>query len=432
MKSKHSKPHFFAFTVLLIISLMMLTAFSTFIDEPDQTVDEPEQSDIIFQEDFADNSNNWNVGSGENSESVIEDGKLKVESQLIPDIWNHTFFTPPVSEEDIDISVDTEFMYGAPENSIYGIACQYKDEQNYIWVVIRPIGTFSIQKQLKAEWTYLARWTPSGLIDQAIGATNNMRVACSEGHITLFINGILAADVVDTSLSGGSFRLSSASNLNNKDDTSPVSMGFSNLVVREALAWEAPSGVLFSESFDKANNNWNLVTEKTDFGYSDQIQGGQLLMNFDNPDAWFWKPLPIQLSDVDISFDATLKEGALSNASFGALCRITDEDNFYDFSYSFDDDGVGYYLLGKNVNGTYETLIDWTESTAVKAGIGITNRIRMVCSGSDLELYVNDKSLINTQDTSLTSGASALQASRYDTDEGPVSVAFDNLEVKYP
>jgi hypothetical protein len=56
----------------------------------------------------------------------------------------------------------------------------------------------------------------------------------------------------------------------------------------------------------------------------------------------------------------------------------------------------------------------------------------VVCSGSDLELYINGQSLFKTKDTSLTLGGPALSASRYDNDDKAVSVAFDNLEVKYP
>lgn len=209
-------------------------------------------------------------------------------------------------------------------------------------------------------------------------------------------------------------------------------MSFDNLVVRKPQAWKAPSGVLFSEKFDKTNDNWSLTTKKTDWGYSDQITGGQLVMNFEKPDTWKYILTPIQLSNVDMSFDVILKKGAQNEASMGAVCRASNGDNFYEFTTNFDLDGVGYYLLGKKVNGTYEKLIDWTESTVMKAGIGKTNRMRVVCSGSDLELYVNGQSLFKTKDTSLTFGGPGLSAGRFEGDGAPISVAFDNLEVKYP
>lgn len=428
MRFAHNKPLLLAITAALIVSLMMLSAFST--PTPD-----PMQTDVIFKEDFTDNSNKWNIGSDENSESVIEGGKLKIHIQRPSDDSSFfKFFTPPASAEDVDISVDATFTKGAPENAAYGFNCRYKDKDNRISLVIKPSGTFTIQKMLNGKWTVLTYWSISGLINRKTGETNNIRLVCSKEHVTLYINDSLAADVVDTdkSLAGGSFRLTAGSYGSNKEDKNPVEMSFDNLVVRKPQAWKAPSGVLFLEKFDKANNNWSLVTQKTDWGYSDQITGGQLVMNFDKANAWNYKRMPIQMINVDMSFDVILKKGAVDDASMGALCRSIDNDNYYAFRISFDLDGVGYYFLGKRVNGTSEKLIDWTETSAVKAGIGKTNRIRVVCSGSDLELYANGQSLFKTKDTSLTFGGPALTASRFEEEDTPVSVAFDNLEVKHP
>ena len=178
------------------------------------------------------------------------------------------------------------------------------------------------------------------------------------------------------------------------------------------------SEFVFEEGFADNSNSWNLVTEKTEYGYSDQIQDGQLVMSFEQ-EGWNGKSLPIQLSNVDMSFTP-------SNASFGALCRAIDNDNYYILRL----DGDGYYMMGKMVGGEWEELIEWTQSAAVKLGIGETNRIRVVCSDSDFELYANDQLLIKTQDTSLTTGEAALMASHFDVDDGPILVAFDNLEVK--
>ena len=428
MKFTHLRPKLYAFSAVLIATLMMLSAGSA-------SAAALQQSDVILEDDFSDNSNKWNTGFTEKTESIIEDGKLKIKIQR-PDDGANTFksFTPPVSAEDVDISVDAVFSKGAPENTAFGFDCRYKDGENRISLVIKPSGIFTIQKMVGGKWTVLIPWSNSGLINRKTSVTNNIRLVCGGGHVTLYINKGLAADVVDTdkSLAGGSFRLKAGSYGSNKEDKNPVEMSFDNLVVRKPQAWKDPSGVLFSEKFNEANDNWILVP-KSDWGYSDQITGGQMVMNFEKPNAWKFKFTPIQLANVDMSFDTILKKGALNDASTGALCRVTDGDNYYDFAIRFDADGTtGYYYLGKKINGTYETLIDWTESSAITVGIGKTNRMRVVCSGSDLELYVNGKSLFKTKDTSLTLGGSAFIVNRYAEDDTPVSVAFDNLEETYP
>lgn len=386
-----------------------------------------ELGEVILEENFADNSNTWDIGSNENSESVIDDGKLIVKSQIPSEGYSHTFFTPPVSAENIDISVDIEFSEGAPENGVAGVACQYKDDDNYIWVAINRVGGYTIQKQVNKEWTTLVPWSTSSLTHQEVAA-NHLRVVCNDGHITLFVNDGFAADTMDTSLSGGSFRLDAASRAENTDDTNPVGVSFSNLVVREPQAWEAPAGILLSDSFDNNDNAWYLF-DKNEYGISNKIQDGQLVQKFENGGTNTNRVLPVQVSNVDMSFDATIKEGAPSNAWFGAACRRTysgDQPNYYEFAIN-----NGRYWLGKTTAGTSETLVDWTDSTAIKSGIGETNHVRVVCSGSTLELYANDQLLLSMEDESFVAGYSTLKAGRYEKDNATVAVAFDNLEVRY-
>lgn len=437
MKSTHNKSPLFALMALVIVASMVLAACGgpaaeapTSAETAPAALEVPAQpqSDVILEENFADNSNNWDIGSKESSESVIEDGKLKVKSQIPAEGYSHTFFTPPVSAENVDISVDIEFSDGAPENGVAGVVCQYKDDDNYIWVAINRDWGYTIQKQVNKEWTTLVRWTISALIHQESGVANHLRVVCNDGHIALFINDGLVADTVDTSLSGGSFRLDAASRAENMDDTTPISMSFSNLVAHEPQAWEAPAGILLSDSFDNNSNAWNIY-DKDEYGRSSQIQDGQLILRFENENSNVEKGLPVQVSNVDMSFDATIKEGALSDASYGATCRKTysgDQSSYYEFEIN-----NGGYRLEKNTAGAWETMVDWTNSTAIKSGIGETNRVRVVCSGSTLELYANDQLLISMQDESFVSGYSAIAARRYKDDNAIVSVTFDNLEMSY-
>lgn len=384
------------------------------------------QSEVIFEEIFADNSNNWEVGAGESSQSVIEDGKLKVTSEpLDPTVYN--FYTIPVSVNEADLSVDTEFTGGALENINYGFACQYLDQNNYIWVAIRPDGTFGISRILGGKAKNLTYRTNSSHVNQGIGAVNHLRAICREEHITLFINDAFVADVVvPFPISGGSFRLMTNSSLTDENDINPVGVSFSNLVVQKPEAWEPPTEILLSDSFDNNDNAfWNFVENDN---ASAQIVDGQMVVKVKEANySYGFGPGQIRLTDIDMSFDVTFLEGTEGNVEFGALCRQTDPDNNYHFIINND----GSYLLTKQVNGATERLIDWTESSAIKTNVGETNRIRVICSGSRLELYANDQVLIKTQDTSLTSGLFRLEAGRYDDDDAPVSMAFDNLEVKH-
>lgn len=436
MKSARIRPPHFVLFILLIVTSVALGACGAPAPAAPATGPaapvatnapaEPTQvplGEVLLKEDFVDNSNNWALRSDADVVSVIEGGKLTSRLTTLGKIWT---FKSPVTAEEVDVSVDVEFAEGSsPENLRYGFVCQYVDVNNFIWVAVSPAGTYSIQKKINGEWTALVPFSRSSLIKRELGSVNHLRVICSEGHITLFINDALVADVVDTSLSGGSFRLMVNATASNKDDTNPVAASFSNLIVRKPLAWAPPAQILLSDSFDNDKNGWGLSEEDA---FSVRIQDGHMVFGFQDPDYYSWSLPALRISNVDMSFDVNLLEGTPSNTGFGAFCRYLNADNYYDFSLS----GDGYYRLGKVVNGAWEVLIDWAPTTAIKQGAGETNRIRVVCSGSNLSLYANDQLLFTAQDTTLTAAGFALLARRFTVDDVPVAVAFDNLEVKYP
>jgi len=435
MKFTRIKQLYFALAALLLASLACSlveapaateqpAATSVAVATPEPTQEQkPEFGEILLEENFADNSNNWYVGADAETESLVEDGKYKVRI-LIPDD-SFYWFVPPVSISEVDMAVDTEFTEGAPENAAYGFLCHFKDGDNYHRFRVAPDGTYAIDKSVNTEQSYIFEWTKTNAINQGVGATNKLRAICSENHLTLYINDAFVADVVDTSLSGGSFNLMVGAYANNQDDKNPIGVNFSNLIVQKPLTWERPTEVLMADSFDNNNNSWDIFDEN---GNSAQIENGKMVIKVVDTDSVYRVWPGVALSNVEMTFDAAIQEGTQANVAYGATCRYLDNNNYYSFSM----DGDGYYTLTKKVNGTLETIIDWTQSSALKAGVGETNHVRVVCLDSTLELYANDQLMISSQDASLTAGGFALQAGRFAVDDQPMSVTFDNMEVKYP
>jgi len=381
----------------------------------------PELGEVILDEQFTDNANNWYVGTDADTISVVEGGKFKIS---VLNLDTNFTFDPPVAVSEADITVDTEFTEGAPENYGYGVTCHDKDVDNRYRIRISPDGTYAINKTVNTESTDIIPWTNTAAINRGVGAVNRMRVICSENQIILYVNDILLSNVVDTDLSSGSFSLLVAAYKVNENDSTPPSVSFSNLIVRKPLAWVRPAETLLADAFDNNDNGWDVFDEN---GNNASIENGQMIMKVKDKDSSYRIWPQLALTNVDLTFDAAVQEGTLSNLSYGAACRISDKSN-----YSFKIDGDGYYSLGKIVDGNWETLVDWTASSAVKSGTGEINHIRVVCSGSTLELYANDQMLISSQDSSLTGSGFALQTGLGAADELPVSVAFDNVEVKYP
>lgn len=62
-----------------------------------------------------------------------------------------------------------------------------------------------------------------------------------------------------------------------------------------------------------------------------------------------------------------------------------DNDNFYEFAYSRD----GFVMLGRTVDGEFETLVDWIPSVAVKQG-DVTNEVQVIIGHSPFGTPVED------------------------------------------
>jgi hypothetical protein len=436
MKSFRFRHVFIAATALLLASLACSQVNSLMPAATEQATIPPvvpttgptdtpasKQAEVILEEKFADNSNNWYVGKDKDTEVALEGGKYKVRVLSLDNVY---WFTPPVTESKVDVTVDTEFTEGAPENAAYGLLCNYKDADNHYRFRLGPDGTYSIDKRVNGGDTVpIVSWTGSSAIKTGTNATNTLHIICNDSHLTMYVNDTLLSDVIDTSLTGGSFQLMASGYANKKGDNNPVGVSFSNLVVRKTVAWEPQAGTILTDTFDDNKNTWDVFTQDTASG---QVENGQLVMKVMDPETSYMIYSGLSLSEVDMSFDVVVQEGTSANSAFGAICRRSDADNRYMFDISAD----GSYTINKRIKSELTTLVDWKESNAIKTGKGEVNRVRVVCSGSKLELYVNGELLTSATDTDLTGGTFALQAGRFKKDNKPVTINFDNLEVKYP
>jgi hypothetical protein len=179
----------------------------------------------------------------------------------------------------------------------------------------------------------------------------------------------------------------------------------------------------FSDTFDDNSNGWGVFSD-SDGGVT--VDGGTLNIQILAEDFFFWAYPGTELSEIDMTFEARAIEGSESNISYGALCHLIDNENFYIFNVTAD----GFYNLGKYVDDEHEEIIDWSESSAINTGTA-SNTVRVVCDGSQLELYVNGETLISIQDESLSGGTFALQAGTFDEGDA-ITVAFDNVVISPP
>lgn len=165
------------------------------------------------------------------------------------------------------------------------------------------------------------------------------------------------------------------------------------------------------ESYVNANQNVNFRIE--DGAYRAQGWDGGFMWTIHAPMA----------SDVVIEVEATQLSDYRNNA-YGVMCRAAPSANSN--GYYFLISGDGQFTIRRGAVDEVKALIPFTASDAIRQDQGI-NRIRAVCIGTYLALYVNDTFVAETHDDYFQQGYTGLTAAV--VEDGDVDIAFDDLTV---
>jgi tetratricopeptide (TPR) repeat protein len=179
------------------------------------------------------------------------------------------------------------------------------------------------------------------------------------------------------------------------------------------LAWQ--------DDFSMPEGGWG---QASDLQSVKKYENGQYHISVNASELFIWSTAGQDLVDFIVEVEATQVSGPNDNG-YGLLFRFQDDQHFYRFDIS----GDGFYLLSKRSEDQWVTLVDWTESPFIHKGQA-TNRLKAICQGSQISLYVNDRRLTGFSDVSHSHGDIGLFAGTLS--QGGVHISFDNLKVWAP
>ena len=181
--------------------------------------------------------------------------------------------------------------------------------------------------------------------------------------------------------------------------------------------------VLFSDTFSSAESGWNTWNQNGSYVI---YQADGLRFFVDKPHLDFYSNPGYTFSDVRIEVEA-IKVGGPDNNTFGVICRMQDEKNYYAFVISSD----GYAGIIKVVEGVYQLINNDSMEFApsVRQGEAI-NYLVVTCQYNFLKLDINGENQFSIQDNSFTHGDVGLIAGSFE--EPGVDIFFDNLTVFQP
>lgn len=138
--------------------------------------------------------------------------------------------------------------------------------------------------------------------------------------------------------------------------------------------------------------------------------------------VWWAYPEMEQAGDFYLAVDVHQVDGPPSGEA-GLIFRLNDLDEYY----LYEIDAQGNFAVFIRQQDAWETLYDWSESTAILADA--PNRLALVAEGSQLFFFINERLVASLIDERLTSGKAGLLIGL--SDEGERGVwEFDNFELR--
>ena len=139
--------------------------------------------------------------------------------------------------------------------------------------------------------------------------------------------------------------------------------------------------------------------------------------------GFMWTIQPPQETDTVVDVETT-QLSDFDNNAYGVMCRALPTDN--GDGYYFLISGDGQYTIRRGAVDNIKALIPFTPSSAITQDKGI-NKIRAVCIGDYLALYVNDQFVAETHDDYFKKGYTGLSVAV--VKGGTADIVFDDLTV---
>lgn len=129
---------------------------------------------------------------------------------------------------------------------------------------------------------------------------------------------------------------------------------------------------------------------------------------------------------ADATAEATLEATAEATTEAGASNSIQDNTSNNGDGYLFMVQGNGRYAILRSQSRKITPLVNWASSSVINSGAA-QNRIRAVCMGNYLAMYVNGQFVADVIDDTYSKGQVGLVAAS--AARSGLAVTFDNLSV---
>ncbi len=338
------------------------------------------RGDLIINEQFSNNDNEWLVNNNENTKYSVKYGKYYFKHK--PDKGGYATYLSKYFNDSRDFEIETKIdKISGVTNYAYGILWGKKDNNSFRFY-ISSAGYYKVVRKKKGDEEKIISWTKSSYINTGNGASNTLKIRKQGEKYKFYINNSYVNQMDFEPFHGDKIGYVVFNRQEIAIDYLTVNYlkkSNNNVVTTKTI-----SAPLF-ENFTSNTNGWIMEDSES---YSAAIANGKLLIDKKQKGGIFVSRNIDINTNKDFIIETSLSKVRSANAGlYGITFGRKNSSNEYSFLIS----NSGDYMLRKFDNDKYHKLIPFTESSAINKNIGSTNKIKIVKSGNLLRFYINNQ-----------------------------------------
>jgi hypothetical protein len=134
------------------------------------------------------------------------------------------------------------------------------------------------------------------------------------------------------------------------------------------------------------------------------------------------------LDDFDASITIKFTNGDEKLITAGFYPRMTNDGGYGVYISPVGSYNIGYFMLDTNGDFKWNNLMDWTYHASLRKGINTTNRLRVICDGERMRVYLNGVLATSLKDNRYKMGK--LHVVVEPNGETNLGIAFSDLQVR--
>ena len=351
--------------------------------ETSATIKKSTTSTSILFEGFNNNNNDWSTINNSDVSLELNNGDYIFDHKRETGGWSSTIVKPIDKSRNFSITGQFKKISGIQNNG-FGLLFGQKNNENRNRFFISADGSFVISKTKNGQQSYIKNWTKSSHIKTGNGAYNYLKVEKEGSSYKYFINSNLVHTSYSTDMYGDRIGFIVY-------EKQKISVGYLSLKYTSAIKnitndnkKKYKTKTIVYDSFYSNRNNWG-ITDNNEAKL--EIKNSKYYFEYKGDKGWTSTKIFDFDNTRDFKIEASIQKiSGIKNNGFGIVFGRKDSDNQHQFLIN----ALGSYSIDKYDNGSLNTLVDWTKSSAIKKENYSTNILKLEKRNGKFHYYVNN------------------------------------------